>query len=135
MTNPSKKIYRVSAKALIFNEMGQILLCKEKTGLWELPGGGIEYGDTPEETITRELKEECGFDVATVSKQPSLVWSVYHENWNEWVLCIAYTTTLSSMNFIPSEECEEYRFVDISKMNMLPLHANIKSLPELLGEL
>lgn len=30
--------------------------------IWEIPGGGIEPGETAEETAIRELKEECGLE-------------------------------------------------------------------------
>jgi len=32
-------------------------------GLWELPGGRLEFGETPEEAIVREVREEAGLEI------------------------------------------------------------------------
>jgi 8-oxo-dGTP diphosphatase len=49
-----------------------ILLIKRDTvpfrGFWALPGGRVEPGETVEQTIVREVKEETGLDVAVVRK-------------------------------------------------------------------
>lgn len=39
-----------------------------KDDFYSIPGGGIEDGETPEETAIRELKEECGLDGTIVRK-------------------------------------------------------------------
>lgn len=50
----------VSADAAVFRE-GQILLIKRKdNGLWALPGGATEVGETWAESVERELREEAG---------------------------------------------------------------------------
>ena len=55
-------LYRVSIKALIYNDAGQILVVKEDGRLlWDLPGGGMDYGETFESALKRELYEEVGY--------------------------------------------------------------------------
>ena len=59
-----RKILLVAACALVDTD-GRILLAqrpegKNLAGLWEFPGGKVEKGETPEETLVRELEEELG---------------------------------------------------------------------------
>lgn len=61
------KIVLVSACALVDAD-GRILLAqrpegKSMAGLWEFPGGKVEPGERPEETLIRELQEELGIEV------------------------------------------------------------------------
>jgi nucleoside triphosphatase len=54
--------------ALIVNKEGKILLAKSHKWFdkYTLPGGHIELGETIEEAIKREVKEEVGLDVEVV---------------------------------------------------------------------
>ena len=66
MENLEKPILLVAACALIDAD-GRILLAqrpegKSMAGLWEFPGGKVEAGETPEETLIRELHEELGIE-------------------------------------------------------------------------
>ena len=40
--------YRVITKAVVVNEGGKVMLCQEDTKKWDLPGGGIDYGESIE---------------------------------------------------------------------------------------
>ncbi|OGK09756.1 MAG: hypothetical protein A2W80_04335 [Candidatus Riflebacteria bacterium GWC2_50_8] len=56
---------RVSAYALI-HDSERILLCRlskelpEWEGCWTLPGGGLEFGESPDDAVVREVREETG---------------------------------------------------------------------------
>ena len=70
--SPPLKITLVVAVALIDPD-NRILLAqrpegKQLAGLWEFPGGKVEPGERPEETLIRELREELGIEV----KEPCL---------------------------------------------------------------
>ncbi|MFK0686045.1 8-oxo-dGTP diphosphatase MutT [Ochrobactrum sp. BD67] len=59
-----RRILLVAACALVDSD-GRVLLTqrpegKQLAGLWEFPGGKVEPGETPEETLIRELQEEIG---------------------------------------------------------------------------
>jgi 8-oxo-dGTP diphosphatase len=61
-----------TATAIILFPGDDILLIRRKTvpfvGYWALPGGRMDPGETIEETVVREVKEETGLDVAIVRK-------------------------------------------------------------------
>ncbi len=66
------KLTLVVAVALVDAD-GRVLIAqrpegKPMAGLWEFPGGKVEPGERPEETLIRELHEELGIEV----KEPCL---------------------------------------------------------------
>ncbi len=66
-----REIERTIVSALIFSKDGKLLMGKKdptKGGVypdcWHIPGGGIDEGETLEQALQREIKEEVGIDVS-----------------------------------------------------------------------
>jgi 8-oxo-dGTP diphosphatase len=61
-----------TATAIIPFPPDKILLIKRSTppfvGYWALPGGRVDHGETVEQTIVREVKEETGLDITIMRK-------------------------------------------------------------------
>ena len=60
---------RVIVAAAVIIEDGRVLLTQRHqgqhlAGFWEFPGGKLEDGESPEEALGRECREECGIEVA-----------------------------------------------------------------------
>jgi 8-oxo-dGTP diphosphatase len=69
-----KRLLLVAACALIDAE-GRFLIAqrpagKSMAGLWEFPGGKVEPGERPEETVIREMREELSVIIEDVALAP-----------------------------------------------------------------
>lgn len=58
---------KLDIRAVVLDAEGNVLLVREKEdGLWTLPGGWVDVGESPSESIEREVREESGYEVRAV---------------------------------------------------------------------
>lgn len=104
--------YRVSVKALIYNDTrDKFLIVQETNGKWEMPGGGLEWGAEPSEEVSREIMEEMGIKTVSVAPEPSYFLTVPHDRTGTWTAQVFYETVLENLDFVPSRECSAVRFI------------------------
>lgn len=72
-SNP-RPSFPVSVKGVVVRD-GHVVLLKNERDEWELPGGRLEHGETPEQCVVREIQEETGWNVEV---GPLLDAWVYH---------------------------------------------------------
>lgn len=64
------KKYRPCIVAVFKKEDGQVLACQRSdNGAWQFPQGGLEKGETSEEALYREVREEIGTDSFRILKK------------------------------------------------------------------
>ena len=115
--------YRISAKALIFDESRtKFLVSKTLNEGWDILGGGLDWGESPTQGITREIREETRIEVTSVNEHPQhfCTYKLRPES-PTWRAAIFFETTIKDMNFIPSNECVALRFVTPEEAVVLEL--------------
>jgi len=85
--SPRKPLLLVAACALIDAD-GRVLIAqrpdgKPMAGLWEFPGGKVEKGETPEQTLIRELHEELAVDTQVACLAPLTFASHDYDNFHQ----------------------------------------------------
>jgi len=69
---PGKDYIGVGCGVLIVNDKNETLLlkrnekCRNEAGTWSRPGGTVEFGETVEQALVREIKEELDVDLELV---------------------------------------------------------------------
>jgi 8-oxo-dGTP pyrophosphatase MutT (NUDIX family) len=124
--------YRVSVKGLVYDNTGRILLARESNGLWELLGGGLDHDEDPIACLKREIYEETGLTVTNISSRPKYFITAPRQDHETYIANIKYEVELASLEFTPSEECQELRFVSLEEMSGLFLYPNVKKFQEIL---
>src|SRR5437588_5232967 len=110
--------FRVAVSALIFDD-GRILLAHRRDiDWWNLPGGGMEAGETVDEALRREVREETGLEV----ELEQLV-GVYSKPQKQEVV-LAFRCRVTGGTLQATEEIRESRYFTPSTLpeNILPKH-------------
>jgi NAD+ diphosphatase len=95
-----------------------VLLARNRrstTGMFSALAGFVEAGETLEETIVREVREEVGVEIADIRYFGSQSWPFPHS------LMIAFTAAYAGGEVVPDGiEIEEARFFDVDALPKLP---------------
>jgi ADP-ribose pyrophosphatase YjhB (NUDIX family) len=111
--------YRVSVKALIFDDMQRLLVYKDIYDEWELPGGGWEHGEMLEDCLRRELREELKLEIGAIGPVAA-VYPNQHKS-GYYKVCVAVPVKASVSSFKTYDEVlSEASFVTKEQFLRLP---------------
>lgn len=130
---PRKKVpHIVVGAAVVTNRKNEVLIAQRRDrdmlgGLWEFPGGKQETGETIQQCVIRELKEELGINV-DVEK---FLLTVRHAYSHFTMDMHTYFARIRSGRPRPLH-CQDYRWVNISRLRKFPYSkADLKIIAEL----
>lgn len=105
--------YRVVIKGIVFDDKGRLLLVRERSDTWDLPGGGLEHGEGVAEALQREFIEELKANIEITTETPLLI-PTWNTKFDNPVLIIAYRAKLLS---------EPQTTVDVPAFGFYDFHA------------
>lgn len=121
----------VGAGAIVFDARGRLLLIERgrapARGLWSVPGGKVEPGESPAEAVVREVAEETGLAVRVI-REVGVVHRVA-DTGEEFVIHDFLCELLVPGEPIAADDAAAARFVEVDELPDLPL------VPELLEAL
>ncbi len=119
--------------ALILNNEGKILLVK--TYKWKdkyiIPGGHIELGETMEEALKREIKEETNLDITDLNflcAKENVFGDEFHKK--KHLIWLTFSCKANGNNVILNKEGQDYKWIYPEEALKLPIDSFSRSLIE-----
>lgn len=120
-----------STTAVVTDAEGRIALVRRKDNdLWALPGGGMDLGESIEQTAVREVKEETGLDVEVtgligVYTNPNHV-IAYDDGEVRQQFSLCYATKLLGGDLVFDEESTDISWVLVDDLDALSMHPSMR---------
>ncbi len=106
---------------ILVNKKGDILLVRRaknpKKGYWDLPGGFVETGESMEDSIKREIKEELGINVSRLQYLSSFPDKYFYNNVYEDVLGFVFVAHIDTEKGLkPADDVSACKFFPKEKI-------------------
>jgi len=110
-------LFRVSMKALVINEKGEVLVVKE-TGRtwWDLPGGGMDHDENIKSALARELNEEVGLTGDFTYRVIAAEDPTFLTHANLWQIRLIFAVIPTNMTFETGVDGDEVQFINPSEL-------------------
>lgn len=112
---------KLAVNAMVFNEKREVLLAKRTdNGLWCVPGGHVDLGETLAQACVRELYEETGLKaevVRLVGVYSDTKGSLHIAQGPEWhTVRVSFVCKITGGTLTPSEETSEIRYFNLQEL-------------------
>ena len=123
-----------SAAAVITDQAGRVLLTRRSVepgkGMWCLPGGFNEMGESLEDTVMREVFEETGLQVVSLKLADACFKKGgYYGD----VQVICYLAEVTDGNLKPGDDADEVRYFDLNEIPPLAFKCHSQFLRTVFG--
>ena len=88
-------------------------------GKWQLPGGGLDFGESLEDCVRREMREELALAIEEVRLIPQIYHRVYKDEWHGVLISFLHEFTMEPAKIILNEEASEYGWFTIEEAQQL----------------
>lgn len=124
----------VCVGALVWGPGERVLLVETTKwrGLWGVPGGKVDWGETLEAAVSREFREETGLNLTEVryaQTQEAVLSPEFHKPAH--MLLVDFFARTASLTVTPNEEIVDWSWATLDEALTLPLNTYTRTLVEL----